>query len=302
LAISDGAVRSVMIKRRNGILGVEKFGEMPIPPGIISDGQIMDSKKVSDILREMKEKHCLEYVKVSLPEEKAYLFTLQLSGVSPSDVRDAIEFKLEENVPLPATEITFAFVVLGKSPEGNLNTVVSALPKEVVAAYVDTVKMAGLSILSLEIESQAVASALLPKHYKGTTLVAHFDGGTLSLYVVFERVVVFTSSLQVGKSSDDNFAETVAGEIGKVIGYWQSMDHASHFGGNNIIDRVIIIGDNTSGDIVKIIKNRDKIPVEIGNVWTNVCDPNISVPPISFNDSLKYAPAIGLALPTNRLL
>jgi hypothetical protein len=40
-----------------------------------------------------------------------------------------------------------------------------------------------------------------------------------------------------------------------------------------------------------------KVPVEIANVWTNIISSfDDKIPSISFNESLKYATAIGLAL------
>jgi Tfp pilus assembly PilM family ATPase len=46
-----------------------------------------------------------------LPEEKAYLFTTSIPKVAQKDIRSAIEFKMEENVPIPASDLVFDFLV-----------------------------------------------------------------------------------------------------------------------------------------------------------------------------------------------
>src|SRR3989344_1351735 len=74
LDISDASLRFVeLIETRKGFT-IGRFGYRAIPRGIIESGEI---KKIADfraILIDIKKEHNLEFVAVSLPEEKAYLF------------------------------------------------------------------------------------------------------------------------------------------------------------------------------------------------------------------------------------
>ncbi|NDF13372.1 MAG: hypothetical protein EB060_11240 [Proteobacteria bacterium] len=54
----------------------------------------------------------LSFVQVTLPEDKAYIFRTSIPKVSEAQVRQAIEFQLEENVPLSPAEAVFDFIVL----------------------------------------------------------------------------------------------------------------------------------------------------------------------------------------------
>ncbi len=301
LSISETAVRCIQFEKHGDRLDIVKYAERPIPPGAVLAGCINNVDEISHILETLKKDLNLNYVKVSLPEEKAYLFTTQIPIVAKKDVRNTIEFKLEENVPLSAKEIIFDYAVVSSADDADhLDVVVSALPANVIDVYVDTVRRAGLLPLSLEIESQAIIRALLPKRSTGSYLVVHFGYEKVGLYIVRDNIIHFTSTVNTKGESIDS-PTFLPSEINKLVKYWNNHAEANNYP-NREIGQILLCGDDFNHDIVSFLATQTSIPVALGNVWTNVCDVNETVPQISFEDSLRYASAIGLAIPMGILI
>jgi Tfp pilus assembly PilM family ATPase len=301
LSISDTAVRCVQFVKRTDHLDLVKYAEKPIPLGAVLSGCINNAEEITQILTDLKKEVKINRVKVSLPEEKAYLFTTQIPIVGKDELRSAIEFKLEENVPLSAQEIVFDYAVVSSADNADhLDVVVSALPVSVVDVYVDTVRNAGLSLLSLEIESQAVIRALLPKRSKGSYLVIQFGHEKAGLYIVRDNIIHFTSTVNTKGESMENPTFLVQ-EINKLLKYWNNQAETRDYP-NRQVDQVLLCGDNFNHDLVSFVSSHTTVPTALGNVWTNVCDINTTVPQIPFDESLRYASAIGLAIPMGILM
>jgi hypothetical protein len=301
IAISDTSIRCIQFYIGQQGLHLSKFTEKPLPPGAVTSGFINDSGVVSDILKSLKMDLGINHIKVSLPEEKAYLFTTSIPKVAQKDIRSAIEFKMEENVPIPASDLVFDFLIPNPNAhDDHFNVVVSALPVSVVDVYIETVRLSGLSLLSLEIESQAVARSLLSESDSSACIIAYFGQNKVGLYVACCRVVHFTSTISTKGIPDDDLSY-LSLEIKKLQNYWQTLKENEN-DNNKIISRVIVCGEYLPDDLDSRLYAKLHIKVIYGNVWSNAFDINKTVPEISHSDSLKYAPAVGLALPSKILL
>ena len=58
---------------------LKTWGDIDIPEGALSRGEVIDKSKLTDVLREFKERTGTQYIRVSLPEERAYLFETEIS-------------------------------------------------------------------------------------------------------------------------------------------------------------------------------------------------------------------------------
>ncbi|HEY4508809.1 MAG TPA: pilus assembly protein PilM [Candidatus Paceibacterota bacterium] len=300
VAISDSSVHCVQFGKKNGALFIEKYAEKNIPTGTITSGQINNKEIIVAALSDLKKDLSLNYVKASLPEEKAYLFTARIPIVKNEEVISAIESKMEENVPVSGGELTFDYKLIDHNTFGHLDVIVSAIPITVVDSYVEIFSLAGLSLLSLEIESQAVTRALLPEKSLGTTLVVNFGLGKVGLYVATDRIVRFTSTVGIssGDSKDPNF---LLHEIKKLYIYWHTLKENVDRPERKIT-QIVLCGENSKDMVTPYLSESNQTPVIFGSVWCNAFDINTSIPEISFSDSLKYAVAVGLALPSAILM
>ncbi len=302
VSVSDTSIRFFQFEKKGSGLGIKKYLERQLPPGAIVSGHIHNTEEVIEVLKDIKKEIKTPYVRASLPEEKAYLFKTTIPLVGSGDIRNNIEFKLEENVPLPANTLTFDFAVVDPKESGkdHFAVVVSAIPLEVIDLYVKVFNSAGFIPYSLEMESQAIARALLQKTERGTYIIVHCAPKKVGLYVVSHSIIHFTSTVTIG--IDEHFdPNVIAPELKKVIAFWRTSNVSDDTVSKNI-EQIFVTGEGFTEDFAGTLGTLVKGNVTVGNVWVNAFDINESVPEISFRDSVKYAPAIGLALPTHILI
>ncbi len=301
ISISDTMIRCVEFKRTGRGLVVSKYTEKPLADGVVVSGFINNTAELTHVLEGIKKELGLTYVKVSLPEEKAYLFNTKIPVVPRNKVRSSIEYTIEDNVPLPASELVFDYTVVGaQAHEDHLDIVVSAIPSKIIDMYVDVVTSAGLVPLALEIESQAIVRALFSENSEGTYVIADFSKEKVGLYIATNRVVHFTSTINTKGETLDH-PSFLSQEIKRLFVYWNTLKE--NIGKKDReIQQIIFCGEDFPPVLASYISAHNKIPVALGNVWVNAFDVNKIIPPISFTDSLRYASSVGLALPVDILI
>ncbi len=333
LDISDERIRFLELLKGNGGLVFGRYGEKNVPPGIVSVGHIKNPPELKKILAGFKNEYGLEFVRVSLPEERAYLVKMEIPKVPESELRESIGFHLEEHVPVPAEEAVFDYQIIkeSKTKKGFLEISVSVIPKKEMDTYLDLFRDTGLVPLSFEIEADAIGRAVIPHSDKGTYMVMDFGKNRSGIYIMSEGVTRFTSTVEIGSESLTKIIKNVLGvsgaevekiknerglskskdnqelfsalletvsvfrdEINKHYIYWHDYEQS---GGDKNIEKIILSGGgaNLLG-LPEYLSASLRVPVEVGNPWVNVNTFENYVPPVTKNRSLGYATATGLAL------
>lgn len=331
LDISDVSMRfAELLETRKGLV-IGRFAEKTIPRGIIESGEVKKPTDLRAILHDLKKEHDLEFVSVSLPEEKAYLFDLQLPKMKYSEIRGAVELSLEEYIPLKASEALFDYDI-EQETDTTIQVSVSATPRALVDGYLEAFSGTGITPISFEIEAQSVARSIIPEGDKNAYMIVDFGKTRTGLTIASNGFVQFTSTIPVGGrvlteaiaknlsvSFDDaekmkrekgvlGFAENeeltlslmttislLRDTINKHCAYWQT--HDDYGKTRTPIQKIYLCGgDSNLTGFLNYLATGLSAPAELAQVMVNVNSLNQYVPEISFNDSLRYATAIGLAL------
>lgn len=337
LDISDSAVSALELVRHKGMFALGRFGRRALPEGSITGGYVNDKDAVVGELRKLKDELKLDFVNASLSEEKAYLFKTKIPRVARKEIRGALEFKLEENVPIPASDAIFDYTVIaqtGHRADKHLDVSVTVLPRKAVGVYVEILAAAKLVPLSFEIEAQAIARAVTAVGDRDTALVVNFGEHKTGLFIVSDEVVHFTSTVAIGgrhiteaiaKYLSIGTAEAVAikqehaafksrknidlffslmnavsalkDEINKLSVYWSTHTDSAGEQGRNIAKIVLCGRDAGLSGFSDYLSLSLQSRVEVANVWQNAFSLDEYIPPLPFDESLDYAAAVGLALP-----
>jgi len=313
---------------------IEQWGEIVIPSGTLSRGQIENPKQLTAVLKEFKAQTKAEFIRVSLPEERAYLFETQIKRNIPyKEVRSLLEFRLEENVPIPSKDVLFDYMILPDDGGRNIIVSVAAYARETIMNYYDVCVEAGLRPLSFEVEAGAMARAVVPKDIKGASMLVDFGKTRTGIGIVYKGSLMYTSTTDLGGvhmsqalrkvvgdetgeaeltrlknekglirevgSSDirDALIGTVSvikDEIAARMQYW-------HLRNDNAEDRRITTiflcgGSSNLRGLPEYFSETLGVTVVRGNVWENAISLEHQVPPIDYRHSFGYATAIGLAL------
>ncbi len=295
LDISDDAIHCLEYSGQIHNARIIKHFSIDLPEGVVDSGNIKDEKALVDILTKLDKDLGLNYVKVSVPEEKSYLFQTDISSTDPVAIAQNVEFKIEENVPLAVPEAVFYFDILPMTVTGGkLKASVSVVPRVYIENIVAILRKSGISPIAFEVVPKSIARAVLPSSSGSTVMIVHLMGKKTGIYIVCGGVVCFTSTVGWGSNSpSDKNIKILLDEIIRVNEYWSSHNIES-----SKIEQVIMVGKDSlkyDSDVEEYV-SKVGLSVSVGNVWTNAFSVDNYVPPILREDSLDYAISAGLAM------
>lgn len=332
LDISEKSIKYGEIYMSKSGLRLGKYGREKIDGGIIKSGKIEDPEELVLILRKLKKQENMEFVRVALPEEQIYLFTLSVLKIEEADLRDTILLQLEDHIPLSTKSTLFDYEILSETDTHVLVEVV-AISSEVVEDYLSVFSRAGLVPISFELEAQSIAEAVIARDDIGTCMIVDFGETRTGISISENRKVVFTSTFDIG---GDTFTEMIAkhyrisideaekkkyafGELGTESGedifpavlnvvavlrdeinkhfvYWAT--HKSENGkSRNPISKIILCGGGSNiPGLTSYLSVSFKTKVEYANAWVNISNMDESVPTMKLKESLSYVTMLGLAL------
>lgn len=317
IAIEDTAIRYVEFSRKKEGLVLEGYDLVSIPEGVIVSGEVIKKDVLISLLSGLKEKHNLNYVRCVIPEEKGYIFRTRIPKASASDINTAVEFVIEENVPVSVREAVFDYSVVESEDEqeNDIDVSVTVVPENIVSSYMDIFSSAGMTPLHFEMESQAILKASIHRENNTPHLMVHFFDKKICVAIASDGVINFSSTvafsgeevsveIKTKDKKNNNFSKKITGavfdefksETNKIISYWNSkfekLDQKPI-----PISSVVVSGH--SADEADILNKLNELGLEvsIANVWINAFSFDSFIPPIPKSESLEYAVAVGLALP-----
>lgn len=300
--ISDEAIHCLEFKpsRHNkNEFAIGAYEAKTLPQGAVEDGYIKDVDVVSAAVAEITRKLGIVRVRASLPEAKVYLFRTEVPGLDERAIAQNIESKLEENVPLSAADSIFNFTIIPSIGDSAYSASVSVVPVKVVETYLQVLKSAGVIVSSFEVQSRALARAVVPQNSQETVMLVYgITNAALrrkaGIYIVYRGVLCFSLTVSVDVESADGITKGIK----EVLEYW--LDHgepsASKTAKRNV-DRIVVCAPGPLVTAVEHTASEMKIPVSVADVWKNAFSTEKHTPAITAEDSVEYAAAVGLALP-----
>ncbi|MBI1957594.1 MAG: pilus assembly protein PilM [Candidatus Niyogibacteria bacterium] len=220
--ISDRSVKyAELLSTRRG-LRLGRFGAKKFEANIVEAGEIKKPAELSSVLASIFKPLGTGYVIASLPEERAYVATLQLPNLEAAALRGAIELELPEHIPLPPAEALFDHQVIPREERvahdgirddapTHADVVVYAFPRMLAQQYVRVFLDAGLQPVAFEMETQALARSLLPPGGAlAPVMIVDFGKTRTTFVIVVGATVRFTSTVSVaGESLDEGLMKAL---------------------------------------------------------------------------------------------
>ena len=335
--ISDSSIKWLVLEETQGGKRVRTFGEEPLAPGIVVNGSVRDVSLLGEALRSVKDVLGAECAHAALPEEAAYVFNMHVpKNSSREQTLSMIEFELEGRVPIAPSASVYDFDIITGHDDGAGEEIgVSLFPRELAESYAEAFSLAGIPLLSLEVEARSIARAVSESGPHGPITFLVDFGRTRAGFSVLKRgIPIFTSTVAVGgdmidraiteklslsgeeidtfkneqgllaeggKSSSGveaitGTASALADEIVRYYHYWDTRRNER---GERVtpVERVFLLGGSANlRGLGDYIAARVQVECTRPNVWQNVCSFDDYIPPIDRRASLRFATAIGLAL------
>lgn len=287
LDLSDGAIHYLSLKKAKHGLAIRTYGTTALSDAVYAHGFIKDAPKLLSILKLIKKKTTIRYVRASIPEEQVYVVDMTLPIADKKKVIEKITARLIDILPAFFDDMLINYEILSEDKESfHLNVAIAK--KTFVHEYLKLLSDAGFSVVSLAFRTAATTHALIGKKDTESKLIVSLEQTKLCVFGVVSGIVF--ASIVSELDSPRNF-HLIKEKIDRVYVEWTRAQPGQQFG------PVLLVGQTAhEGGLLEYLSVSLKLPIVLANVWENVSTFDHYIPEIPRNLSLGYHAAIGLAL------
>ncbi|MCP3942161.1 MAG: type IV pilus assembly protein PilM [Desulfobacteraceae bacterium] len=139
---------------------LKKFGVAQVPFGAIVEGRVVDMEGVADIIRTLfkSQKIMEKNVAISTGGHSVVIKTINTSKVPDKELHGTIHSEAEQYIPYDIDDVNIDYQILGDnefSPD-QMNVLLVAVKKDLVAEYIDLITLAGLTPQIIDVDTFAL--------------------------------------------------------------------------------------------------------------------------------------------------
>lgn len=218
--ISDTSLKAVQLDKSGDKISIQALSKLELPENTIINGEIKNSESFQKSIDALLSKpkygfFSTRHIVASLPETKTYIKLIGIDNI-PNPIKDIIENEMENHIPLPASELYYDWQIINRNNE-QINVLIGAAPKNIVEQYIAGINGAKLSIKALEIESTAIARALLgeehPKYngeQKNNYAILDIGANRASMIIYAKNTIALAVSVPIsGKGVTERIAKAL---------------------------------------------------------------------------------------------
>ncbi len=305
LDLGSSAVKVTQVKRGRSGFQLLNFGIEPVPPDTIVDGAILNHSGVVDAVRALFDRLKIKQREVALAVSGNALIIKKsfVPAMTPDELEEQVPWEAEHHIPFNKSDVEIDYQALGgKNAAGQMELLLVAAKKEVVADYAAVAREASLIPVVVDVAAFAIQNAFEASYGSSNDVVALINvGASLSTINIvaggtsaFTRDVttggnVFTDEIKrnLGCSGDEAEAVKVAftngepttdiGRILQVTGqqmageFQKSIDFFLSSHPEMSINRIYLSGGTSRVSALQsAIESRARVPVEVMEPFRNV--------------------------------
>lgn len=160
LDIGSARIKAAELKQTSKGYVLKKFGVAELAPGAIVEGNIVNVDEVAQTIRALfkKEKIKEKNVAISTGGYSVVVKTINVPTVSEKDLQESIRFEAEQYIPYDIEDVNIDFQILGPSEfsPDQMNVLLVAVKKDLVAEYIDLINIAGLNPCIIDVDTFAL--------------------------------------------------------------------------------------------------------------------------------------------------
>ncbi len=166
LDIGTSAVRAAQLSIGRSGATLERFGQVALPVGAVSDGEVIDREAVASAIKELwtQAQFSSRRVVLGVANQKVVVRQVDLPWMETAELRKALSFQVQDFIPMPVDQAIMDFHPLeeftNESGGRMLRVLLVAAGREMVSSSLDAVQRAGLKPVMVDLTSFAVIRAL----------------------------------------------------------------------------------------------------------------------------------------------
>ncbi|MDI6775640.1 MAG: type IV pilus assembly protein PilM [Syntrophales bacterium] len=182
------------------------FSQISLPRGVIVDGVVVEQEQLTEKIKELfKYSGCKrKRIVTSLSGHSVIIKKVSFPVMDEGELRDLINDEAGKYLPFDSmTEVNFDFQTLGENEfnPNQLDVLLVAAKKNIIAGYTEAVKNAGLSVVIMDVDSFALET-MYEENYDfaedDVDVLVNIGASITNINVVKNGISVFTRDFNLG--------------------------------------------------------------------------------------------------------
>ncbi|MCG2813212.1 MAG: pilus assembly protein PilM, partial [Thermodesulfovibrionales bacterium] len=207
LDIGSSYFKVVQVKDTKKGYELELFDTLPIAPEIIVDGDIIDSLRLVEALKELTKKARLKTKDAVIGisgHASVIIKRIPLHEMSEDELAESIKFEAEQYVPFDIEDVNLDFQILGPREEpGQMDVILVGVKKDIINEYVAVVKEAGLNPIIVDVAAFALEN-MYEINYEiepnRNVALVNIGASTININILKGGASVFTRDSSLGSN------------------------------------------------------------------------------------------------------
>ena len=217
LFIEDNAIKLLVARGRQ----VEKWARLPLEPGLVSDGVILEEAKVADKVKELfkLQKVGARTVIAGLSGFNSVYRLVSLPELPEAIIPEAVKQEASRVIPSPMDQVYLSYQVI-PAPPGETRIFLAAFPRNTADTLLRTLNKAGLRVSIMDLAPLALCRNVDAPE----AVVVDVRSASLDIAVMVDRVpqVIRSLSLPSEAESLSERLPSIAEELNRTIAFYNS--------------------------------------------------------------------------------
>jgi len=227
---------------------LKNFGTIDVASGLIEEGELRDPEALTDSIRELYKSNSIkeQNVAISIGGYSVIVKKISIQAMSEDELIETISVEAEQYIPFDISEVNLDFQILGEaeSNPNQMNVLLVAAKKEMIADYIELVQAAGLNPCIIDVDAFALQNIFETNYDLPDEAVALIDigAGKTSMNIVKGDSSLFMRDVSLGCSQINGRIVSMldcSEEEAEAIKFNRSQDQMSSDEYSEIISSVI---------------------------------------------------------------
>jgi len=223
LFIRDTGIHLLVMKGSQ----IEKWGESPLEPGLVSQGLVIDEAQMADKVKQLfKETGAkTNKVTVALSGHDSLYRIITLPELPEAVLPEAIRREAQRTIPTPLEEVYFSYQRLPAQTKGENRVFLATFPRNLVDALMRTLRQAGVKAHDMDLAPLALSR--IPNEPRAIIVHARLDH--LDVMVLADRLpqVIRRLALPGDAESLEERLPLITEEFNRTVSFYNS-SHMEH--------------------------------------------------------------------------
>jgi type IV pilus assembly protein PilM len=202
--IGTTSIKVCVLKKAKDGFHLQKYAKKSYPKDLLHDGTIIDGPFVGHELKRLLHE---QGVKVNAAATALSSYTVITKRVTMPLLDDetlskSIGLEVESVIPYPLRDIYYNYYVMGAEDdkEAMMSLLIVAAKKEIVDAYVNVFRLAGLNLLILDVDVFAITNLIERIHgpQQFSVVAADIGASVTNIAILKNETIEFTREILIG--------------------------------------------------------------------------------------------------------